>query len=295
MVIASCVSLQVGAALASRLFGVAGPQGTTLLRLATAAAVLLLVVRPDVRGWQREQWRSVVLLGICLALMNASFYAAIARIPLGTAVTIEFLGPLTLAAVLTRRPREWLWVGVALAGVGLLGISEGGTGSALDPAGVAFAAIAGLFWACYILATSAVGAAVPGQAGLAVAVTAGAVLLLPIGAVSAGAALSQPSSALLALGTGVLASVIPYSLELTALRRVPPRMFGVLLSMEPAIAALTGWLLLSQHLDALGAVGVLVVVLATAGSTVLANQDAEPASRPADDREGKGTLIGCTA
>lgn len=292
MVIGSCISLQVGAALASHLFGVAGSNGATLLRLAMAAVVLLLAVRPDVRGWDRRQWRTVVLLGVCLASMNASFYAAIARIPLGTAVTIEFLGPLALAAFLTRRPREWLWVALALAGVVLLGFSEGTGGLALDPTGVAFAAIAGVFWALYILATSAVGEAVPGQAGLAVAVTAGALLLLPLGAGGAAAALVQPGSVLLALGTGVLASVIPYSLEFNALRRIPARTFGVLLSMEPAIAALAGWLLLSQRLGPWGAVGVGVVVLASAGSTTSVSREAAPLAPPVTDAESDdGVLV----
>ena len=282
MVVCSCLSLQVGAAIAARLFPVAGATGTTLLRLMMAAAVLLIVVRPDVRAWQRHQWRGVVLLGICMAGMNGTFYAAIARIPLGAAVTIEFLGPLALAACLSRRPREWLWVALALAGVVLLGVGEGGAGAGLDPAGVVLAAIGGVFWALYILATAAVGAAVPGQAGLAVATAAGAALLMPLGVAGAAAVVVQPGSLLLALGAGVLASVIPYSLEMGALRRLPPRTFGVLLSIEPAIAAVVGWLLLGQHVGLLAAAGMVIVVVASIGSTRTTQAEAPaPAERPA--------------
>ena len=288
MVIGSCLSLQVGAAVAAQLFAVAGSTGTTLLRLGTAAAVLLILVRPDVRAWQRHQWRSVMLLGVCLALMNGTFYAAIARIPLGVAVTIEFLGPLALAACLSRRPREWLWVALALTGVILLGVGETGVGVGLDPAGVALAAVAGVFWALYILATTAVGAAVPGQAGLAVATAAGAALLVPLGAGGAAAALARPESLLLALGAGVLASVIPYSLEMTALRQLPPRTFGVLLSMEPAIAGVIGWLLLGQHVGALAGVGIVVVVVASVGSTRTTRGEAPAAAEPQAGLQGAG-------
>lgn len=274
LVLGSCVSLQVGAACAARLFPVAGSTGTTVLRLGLAALALLVAVRPRAYRWDARQWLPVLAFGLTLAAMNGSFYAAIERIPLGTAVTVEFLGPLTLAAVLSRRLRELAWVLLAAAGVALLGLGDS-AGPGLDPVGVGLALVAGLFWACYILASRRVGARVPGHGGLAMATAVGALALLPFGAVGAAHALERPHSLLLAAGTGLLASVVPYSLELAALRRLQPHVFGVLLSLEPAIAALAGWVLLSQPLGPVGAVAVGVVVLASAGSTLSARR-AEP-------------------
>ena len=286
MVIASCISLQAGAALASHLFALAGATATTLLRLSMAAVVLLAAARPDVRRWSASQWRHVTLLGVCMAGMNGFFYASIARIPLGAAVTIEFLGPLALAAVLTRRGRDWLWVVLAVEGVAILGLGEGGAGVALDGIGVAFSAIAGVFWALYILAATKVGNTVPGREGLAVAVGVGALLLLPLGAAGTTAVLANPGAIALALATGVLASVIPYSLEFSALRRIPTRTFGILLSIEPAIAAIAGWLLLSQHMGWAGIVGVLVVVAASVGSTASAADETPVAETPGAETPG---------
>ncbi|GID98137.1 DMT family transporter [Amorphoplanes digitatis] len=267
MVLGSCASLQIGAALAAHLFPATGSAGATLLRLSMAAAVLLVLARPAVRAWRRDQWREVLLLGATLAGMNGFFYAAIARIPLGVAVTIEFLGPLTLAAVLSRRGRDLIWVALAAAGIPALGWT-GPHAAGLDPLGVAYVLVAAVFWALYILASARAGAAVPGQGGLAVAMTAGALLLIPGGLAGAGAALTSPHLLLLALGTGLLASVIPYTLEMSALRRLPRPVFGVLLSLEPAVAALAGWLLLSQSLSLQAVAGVAIVVLASIGSTV---------------------------
>ncbi|HEX5741870.1 MAG TPA: EamA family transporter [Pilimelia sp.] len=271
MVLGSCVSVQVGAAMAARLFPATGAAGATFLRLVLAAAVLVAAVRPAVRGWTAAQWRSVVLFGLTLAGMNSFFYAALARIPLGIAVTIEFLGPLTLAAVLSRRARDAGWVLLAAAGVAALGLAgDGGPAGALDPLGVAFALAAAVFWALYILASARAGAAVAGQAGLAVAMAVAALVLLPTGLAGAGHATAEPRLILLALGTGLLASVIPYSLELSALRRLPRAVFGVLLSLEPATATLAGWLLLGQEVGPVTVAGIAVVAAASVGSTATA-------------------------
>jgi inner membrane transporter RhtA len=269
MVLGSCASLQIGAALAAHLFPATGSAGATLLRLGLAAIVLLLIARPAVRAWRRDQWREVVLLGVSLAAMNGFFYAAIARIPLGIAVTIEFLGPLTLAAVLSRRGRDFLWVALAALGVLALGWT-GPDAAGLDPVGVLYVLIAAIFWALYILAGTRAGAAVPGHGGLAVAMTVAALLVLPGGLSGAAKAFTSPSLLLLALGTGLLASVIPYTLEMAALRRLPQAVFGILLSLEPAVAALAGWLLLSQPLSLTTAAAISVVVLASIGSTLSA-------------------------
>ena len=269
MVIGSCTSLQVGAALATHLFPTAGASGATFLRLGLAAAVLLAATRPNIRSWTRSQWRSVILFGLTLAGMNGFFYAAIARIPLGIAVTIEFLGPLALAAALSRRPRDFGWVLMALVGVLTLGLAgEGGSGHSLDLVGVVFVLIAAVFWALYILAGARAGAAVPGRGGLAVAVTFAALVVAPEGMRGAAHVADRPGLLLVALGTALMASVVPYSLEFAAMRRLPKRNFGILLSLEPAVATLAGWLVLSQHVGPLAIAAIVAVVAASVGSTL---------------------------
>jgi inner membrane transporter RhtA len=270
LVLGSCTSLQAGAALATRLFPVAGAPGATLLRLGLAAAVLLGVTRPRVRGWRAWQWRAVVLYGISLAGTNGFFYAALARLPLGTAVTIQFLGPLTLAAATSRRGRDIGWVLLAVTGVLTLGLaSRGGAGGhPLNEAGVACALVSGAFWALYIVAGARASAAVPGRGGLAVAMTVAAVVLLPVGAHGAWHAVGRPHLLLIAFGTALFASVVPYSLELAALRRAPRRVFGILLSLEPAVATLAGWLLLAQRTTPVMLAAVAVVVCASTGSAL---------------------------
>lgn len=280
LVIGSCTSLQIGAALAVHLFALGGSTGTTFLRLGLAALVLLVLIRPKVRSWTGLQWRSAAALGISLGVMNACFYAALTRIDLGTAVTIEFLGPLTLSAVTSRRVRELLWVALALVGVAVLGLTGEGHGGPLDPVGVGFALAAGACWAAYIITGARLGRVTTGHGGLAVATTVGALLLLPLGFSGAVQAVSAPNGLWLALGTALLASVVPYSFELAALRRLPQRTFGILLSLEPVIAALAGWALLGQALSAFGGVGILLVVLASAGATLGASREAARAREP---------------
>lgn len=281
LVLGSCASFQFGAALATRLFPVAGTPGTTLLRLGIAAVALLAVTRPRVRGWRRAQWRSVLLYGVSLAGMNGFYYAALARLPLGAAVTIQFLGPLTLSAVLSRRLRDAGWVALALLGVlalGMAGLSATGTRSGLDPVGAAFALVSAAFWALYIVAGSRAGAAVPGRGGLAVAMTAGALTLVPFGALGAWHAAGSPAAMLLACGVAMMASVVPYTLELAAMRRAPRRVFGILLSLDPALATLTGWLLLGQRAAPVAIAAVATVITASAGSTLGARETPAPAA-----------------
>ena len=271
LVLGSCTSLQAGAALAMRLFPVTGAPGATLLRLGIAAAVLLGVTRPRVRAWRPAQWRAVGLYGISLAGTNGFFYAALARLPLGTAVTIQFIGPLALAAALSRRWRDGAWVLLAVIGVLTLGLrSPGGAGHSLNGAGVAFALVSAAFWALYIVAGSRASAAVPGRGGLAVAMTVGALVLLPFGAHGAGQVAARPDLVLTVLGTALLASVVPYTLELAAMRRAPRRVFGILLSLEPAVATLAGWVLLGQRTGLVALAAIAVVVLASAGAALTA-------------------------
>lgn len=279
LVIGSCISLQFGAALATQLFAPLGSWGVTTLRLVLGAVVLLVLTRPAVRAWDRRQWRAVALFGVTMALMNGFFYAAIARIPLGVAVALEFLGPLVLSAVTSRRVMDFAWVGLALGGMGLLGAQSVLGGAGLDPLGVVFALIAGLFWAGYVLASGHVGRLVPGTGGLAASMTVAGLLLLPVGAPSVVRAGQEPHLLGLALLTALLASVIPYSLELAALRRVPAQVFSILLSLEPAFAALFGWLLLSQPIEGLRLLAIALVVLASMGTTVSASLGARRTRR----------------
>ncbi len=281
MVLGAAVSVQAGAAVAARVFPLAGPFGTVTARLALAAVILLLVVRPRVRGWTWTQWGPVLAFGGALGAMNSTFYLSLERIPLGVAVTAEFLGPLTLAAVLTRRAKDLVWVALALVGVAVLGLGEGAHVGGDDLVGIGFALLAGAFWAGYILASARVGTVVPGQGGLAVAAVVAALIVAPVGIATAGTALLHPTVLLLGLVVAVASSVIPYSLELSALRRLPARTFGVLLSLEPAIAALAGWVLLSQGLPWLSVAAIGLVVAASAGSTLTAPRPSPPVA-PAD-------------
>lgn len=285
-ILGSCFSLQFGAALATRLFPEIGSWGTTALRLGLAAIVLLVVVRPAVRRFTAQQWIAVVVFGVVIGAMNGSFYAAIERIPLGTAVAIEFLGPLTVAAVLSTRRTDLLWVLLALAGVGLFGLESFTGAASLDLLGVVFALVAGVFWALYVLSSARVGQLVAGQDGLAVAMAVGTLAVLPLGAEGAAAGVVDPRLLALAVGTAVLASVLPYTLELAALRRLPRHVFGIMLSLEPVIALLAGVVLLRQDASALRIAASVLVVAASAGVTLTARRGGGDPARPADGAPG---------
>lgn len=260
-IIGSCISLQLGAALAVELFPHAGSWATASLRLLLAAVILLAASRPHFWAWTSDQWRAVITFGLTMGLMNGCFYTAIERIPLGTAVTIEFLGPLTLAALLSRSVRDAICVALALTGMLLLGINSY-NGYPLDPVGVAFTLTAGVFWALYILASKRAGSSVPGQGGLAVALAVGGLALMPLGWQGSLTIVTDTHLFGIALGTAVLASLVPYSLELIALRRLTPNTFAIFLSLEPAIAAFFGWLLLSEHITGMKFTAILLVIAA---------------------------------
>lgn len=256
-------SVQFGAALARTLFDEAGPAGTVLIRVGIAAIVLALMWRPALRGHDREEWRLAVAFGVSLAVMNFFFYEALDRIPLGLAVTFEFVGPLGVAIAGSRRRLDFLWV--AFAAAGILLIASPGT-SDLDMLGVLYALVAGAAWAAYILLSARTGRAFPGGTGLALAMCVAAVLLVPVGIAEAGDALLDPAVLLVGAAVAILSSVIPYSAELEALRLMPEHVFGVLLSLEPAVAALAGYLLLDQDLGARDLAGIACVMAATAGA-----------------------------
>jgi inner membrane transporter RhtA len=262
-VIASVVSVQMGAAVATTLFDELGPAGTVLLRTGFAALILLAIWRPALPRRASGPLRDAALLGVALACMNLSFYAALDRIPLGIAVTLEFTGPFAVAIAGSRRASDLLWVVFAAAGIALL--SPGVHGS-LDGVGVAFALLAGGFWAAYIVLAARVGRGFSGGQGLALAMAVAAAALVPVGVAGGGADLVDPRLLAVGLAVAVLSSAIPYSLELEALRRLPKGTFGVLMSLEPAVAALVGLVVLGQELSAAEAVAIGLVVAASAGA-----------------------------
>ncbi|MFD8143377.1 DMT family transporter [Streptomyces sp. NPDC059708] len=268
LVVAAGVSVQFGAALAVMIMPRAGAAGVVTLRLAAAALVLLLVCRPKVRGYTRADWGTVVAFGVAMAGMNGLFYQSIDRIPLGPAVTLEVLGPLALSVIASRRLVNLLWAGLALGGVVLLsGHGGGGLGfGSLDPLGAAFAVGAGAMWAAYIVFSARTGRRFPQADGLALAMAVAAVISLPLGVAQAGSALLLPSTLALGLGVAVLSSVLPYTLELLALRRLPAPTFAILMSLEPAIAATAGFLVLHQAMSALDAVAIALVIAASMGA-----------------------------
>ena len=282
LVLAAIVSVQFGAAVAAGIIRELGPLVTVAIRLDVAALILACVARPSLRGRSAADWRAVASLAVALAVMNVAFYNAIARIPLGIVTTIEFLGPLGLAVASSRRPRDLAAVAVAFAGVvavsGLLGTSLDG----LDPVGLVFTVVAGGGWTAYILATRSVGRRWRQVDGLAVAMVGGALLVTPLGIVAGISSGIEVQPWHLAVGASValLSSVIPYSLELLALRRIDTRVFGILLSTEPAVAALAGLLVLAQALTPVEVGGMALVVVASV--IVMSDQRAEPAEEVAE-------------
>jgi inner membrane transporter RhtA len=263
LVIVGIASVQTGAAFATKLFTHLGPAGTVLVRVMFAAAVLCVIWRPKPAAHTLRELRLACLFGLTLAFMNLSFYEALDRIHLGIAVTLEFVGPLGVALAGSRSRPDVLWALLAAAGVALLG----GFG-APSLTGVALALIAGCFWAAYILLNARLGRTFSGGGGLAIAMAVGTLPLLPFGIADAGANLLHPAYLAVGFGVAMLSSVVPYSLELEALRRIRPHVFGVLMSIEPAMAALAGLIVIGQGLSALDVVAIALVVTASAGATV---------------------------
>ncbi len=262
LVLLGIVSVQVGSAMAKHLFSEVGSLGAVALRLFFAAAVLMLLWRPSLR-LDRRTWTVVLAYGVTLGLMNLCFYLALARIPLGIAVTIEFLGPLAVALAGSRRWLDAFWALLAAAGVVLL-MKGGGS---VNLVGFLFALAAGTFWGLYILVSAALGRHTTHGNGLALGMAVAALVAVPFGVAEVGAALIEPRLLAMGLGVALLSSVIPYSLELEALRRMPPRVFGVLMGLEPAVAALIGLVLLQESLHWTQWIAVLCVVVASAGAT----------------------------
>jgi inner membrane transporter RhtA len=264
LVVAAACSVQAGAAVAKSLFPELGPPGVVFLRLLFGSIALWVIARPQLRGRPWHELRLVLALGVVLVSMNVSFYESIDRLPLGIAVTVEFLGPLAVAVLGSRRRLDFVWVALAGSGVALL--ADGG-GRSVHALGLALAALAGFFWALYILLSVPIGRLYPGASGLAPAMVLGAVLIAPWGIYSAGHHLREPQLVGAAAGVGLLSSALPWSLELEALRRLPAHVFGVVLSLEPAVAALAGFVFLHERLGVRSWLAIGLVVLASAGAT----------------------------
>jgi inner membrane transporter RhtA len=262
-VLAGIVSVQIGAALAKQLFATVGSTGSVALRIFFAAAVLLLVWRPSLR-LSRRAWAVVGGYGLVLGAMNLSFYLALAHLPLGVAVTITFLGPLAVAIGGSRRWLDAVWA--LLAGGGVVLLAEGGGGE-VQLIGILLALGTAICWASYILLSAALGRHTSDGGGLALGMVLATLVVAPIGIAEAGTALLEPWVLAAGFGVALLSSVIPYSLELEALRRMPPKVFGVLMSLEPAVASLVGLMLLGEVLGATQWVAVLMVVAASVGAT----------------------------
>ena len=263
LVLGGIASVQLGAAIAKNLFDEVPPTSMVWLRLVTSAVVLGLLARPALRGRSRQDWVVVIGFGVTLGVMNWAIYQSFARIPLGIAVTIEFVGPLTLAVLGSRRARDLLWVGLAAVGVLLLGLQPGD----VNLPGVLFALLAGAAWAAYILLSARTGRSWPGLDGLAVASIVATLLLTPAAVATSGSALLDPRVLALGAAVGLLSSVIPYSCEMVALRRLKPAVFSILMSLEPAAAALAAIVVLGEYLSGLQWVAVACVVGASVGAT----------------------------
>lgn len=281
LVLLGVVSVQAGAGFAKRLFEELPATAVVLLRLATSALVLAVLSRRALGTLRHRHSRRdlavAAVFGLTLAVMNFSIYQSFARIPLGVAVTIEFLGPLAVAIATSRRRLDLLWAALAFGGVALL--TEGGRGET-DPVGVAFALLAAAGWASYILAGAATAGRFPGFTGLALASMVATAVMLPGGVAAGGTGLLAPGPLLIGAAVGLLSSVIPYSLEFEALRRLPARVFGILMSLEPAVAALVGVILLGEVLGAPQWAAIGCVVVACAGATLAGGSTAPPVPSP---------------
>ena len=273
LVITGIISVQVGAAIAKDLFDLVPPTAMVWLRLITSAVILLLVARPRLTGHSGRDWLIVLGFGVSLLVMNWAIYQSFARIPLGIAVTIEFLGPLTVAVIGSRRLTDLIWVALAGMGVALLGLSR----ATLTLAGVGFALLAALGWAFYILLSAQTGRRWPGISGIAIASMVGAIVLAPPAIVEAGSQMLNPTILALGFVIGLLSSVIPYSFELIALRRIPPRVFSILMSLEPAAAALAAMIVLGEFLSLVQWLAMGCVVIASIGATRTSTTLEQPA------------------
>jgi inner membrane transporter RhtA len=273
LVLLAIGSVQLGAAFAKSLFAALGPMTVVFLRLALAALVLLLLVRPNWSALRAAQWRITLGFGAILALMNLSYYLALQRLPLGLTVTIEFIGPLSVALWHSRRALDFVWVLLAAGGIALLNPF----GGEIDAQGFWLALAAGACWAAYIVLGEKLGGTLPGAQGLSLAMTVGAVLLMPVGVHASDAIATHYALLPVAFAVAILSSALPYSCEIEALRRMPKRVFGILMSLEPAVAALIGFVVLHEVLSKMQILAIVMVMIASYG-TVKFGQSNDAAS-----------------
>jgi len=288
-VLGAIVSVQGGAALAKGLFPALGAAGTVGLRIGLSAIILLAAFRPSLRRLSAAQWRAVLPYGVVLGTMNMLFYFSLSRIPLGLAVTVEFIGPLAVAVFGSRKAIDVLWVVLAGAGIALIAPWTGGGG--VDPIGVLLALGAGCCWAAYIVLGGRLSRILPGGAAVSVGMLVAAVTAVPVAAAMGGFAHLTLGRLAAGLGVALLSSAIPYTLEMIALKAIPARTFGILMSLEPAVAAITGLLLLAEVLTPTQWMAVALVIAASAGSTLTSRSAAADAAGEAaakDPGEGDG-------
>jgi inner membrane transporter RhtA len=276
--IASMVCLCIGSSFGKTLFPVVGAEGTTTYRLVGAALMLLAFWRPWRRPLSKGDALAILGYGTVLGVMNLCFYLSLRTLPIGVAIAIEFSGPLALAVVLSRRMIDFVWIAFALCGLGLL-LPVADATNHLDPVGVAYALAAGVFWVAYILLGKVAGKTHGGQA-TSLGITVAALVVLPFGAASAGMTLLDPSLLVAGLAVAVLSAALPFSFEMVALKRLPKKSYGILLSMEPAIGALTGVLMLGEHLTPLQCLAIGSIIVASIGCAATA-QRGQPVATPA--------------
>ncbi|GER91060.1 threonine transporter RhtB [Dictyobacter vulcani] len=260
------ISVQLGASVSKSLFQIIGPLGTTLLRLGFAALFLMLFWRPDMRKLTRSNILLVVAFGVAIACMNSAFYIAIDRIPLGIAVTLEFVGPLGVAIIQSRRLKDVIWV--VLAAIGIVLLAPLGSAIQIDLIGVACALIAGIFWGLYIIFNVRIGRAFSGGQGLALSMLVAACVSAPIGIINGGPAVFAPQVLIIGLGVSILSTIIPFTLELEALRRLPSRVFGIFMSVEPGLATIIGFVVLHEVITLREILAILLIITASIGTSL---------------------------
>ncbi|MBC8242680.1 MAG: EamA family transporter [Alphaproteobacteria bacterium] len=270
LLLLSIVSAHMGAAFAYFLFPLIGPLGTVSLRLVFSAAILVLITRPSMASFRHRQGWMIVLYGLLMAGMNSSFYMAIDRIPLGIAITVAFIGPLGISIAMSRRFLDFIWVALALAGIVLLTPDIGET---LDPVGLLLAAIDGICWSGLVLVSPRMAKFAPGNTGLALGMSVAALVMLPIGLSKAPIIAADPILLLYGFGIALLSTTITFTLEYEALKRLSVRLYGLIISLEPASATIFGAVILGQSVGLKGIAAIACVTLAATGATLTKKRD----------------------
>jgi inner membrane transporter RhtA len=268
-VLLAIISVQCGAAIAKSLFPAIGAAGTASIRIGVSAIILLIAYRPNLKAITPEQWKIVVPYGLSLGAMNLIFYLAIERIPIGLAVTLEFIGPLLVAIVGSKRLVDYCWVILAAIGIALI---APWTNNRVDIIGVAFALLAGALWAAYIVLGGKISKIMNGGEAVSTGMLFAALLILPFGFYENGLANLTPKLFGMGIALALLSSAIPFTLEMKALGQLPPRTFSILMSLEPAAASICAFIFLQEHLSFYEILAVVCVVIASAGSTLTAKR-----------------------